>query len=82
MLLYVSPLYVALCVSSECHSMCLLYNSRVSDQNGVSLLYTMLEIHHFGREPSNYVTLCVPSACYSMCPQCVTLFVPCVCYSK
>ena len=26
--------------------------SRVSDQNGVSLLYVMLEIHHFGREPS------------------------------
>ena len=26
--------------------------SRVSDQNGVSLLYIMLEIHHSGREPS------------------------------
>ena len=25
---------------------------RVSDQNGVSLLYIMLEIHHSGREPS------------------------------
>ena len=24
---------------------------KVSDQNGVSLLYIMLEIHHFGREP-------------------------------
>ena len=24
----------------------------VSDQNGVSLLYIMLEIHHSGREPS------------------------------
>ena len=31
--------------------------SRVSDQNGVSLLYIMLEIHHSGREPSNYETL-------------------------
>ena len=30
------------------------YNSRVSDQNGVSLLYIMLEIHHSGWEPSNY----------------------------
>ena len=28
--------------------------SRVSDQNGVSLLCIMLEIHHSGREPSNY----------------------------
>ena len=27
---------------------------RVSDQNGVSLLYIMLEIHHSGWEPSNY----------------------------
>ena len=27
--------------------------SRVSNQNGVSLLYIMLEIHHSGREPSN-----------------------------
>ena len=26
-------------------------NSRVSDQNGVSPLYTVLEIHHSGREP-------------------------------
>ena len=26
--------------------------SRVSDQNGVSLLYIMLEIHRSGREPS------------------------------
>ena len=26
--------------------------SRVSVQNGVSLLYIMLEIHHSGREPS------------------------------
>ena len=25
--------------------------SRVSDQNGVSLLYIMLEIHHSGQEP-------------------------------
>ena len=30
------------------------YKSRVSDQNGVSLLYIMLEIHHSGREPSSY----------------------------
>ena len=27
--------------------------SRVSDHNGVSLLYIMLEIHHSGWEPSN-----------------------------
>ena len=29
-----------------------IYISRVSDQNGVSLLYIMLEIHHSGLEPS------------------------------
>ena len=28
------------------------YISRVSDQNGVSLLYIMIEIHHSGQEPS------------------------------
>ena len=28
--------------------------SRVPDQNGVCLLYIMLEIDHSGREPSNY----------------------------
>ena len=28
--------------------------SRVQDQNGISLLYIMLEIHHSGREPSKY----------------------------
>ena len=31
----------------------ILFNmSRVPNQNGVSLLYIMLEIHHSGREPS------------------------------
>ena len=30
------------------------YLSRVSNQNGVSLLYIMLEMHHSCREPSNY----------------------------
>ena len=30
--------------------------SRVSNQNGVSLLYIMLEIHHSGREPLIYST--------------------------
>ena len=28
------------------------YKSSVSDQNGVSPLYIMLEIHHSGQEPS------------------------------
>ena len=28
------------------------YISRVSDQNGISLLYIMLEIHRTGQEPS------------------------------
>ena len=31
------------------------YISRASDQNGVSLLYIMLEIHHSGREPLIYI---------------------------
>ena len=30
-----------------------MYKSRVSDQNGISLLYIMLDIHRSGREPSN-----------------------------
>ena len=30
---------------------------RVSDQNGVSLLYIMLEIHHSGWEPSKFCKL-------------------------
>ena len=33
--------------------------SRVPDQNGVSVLYIMLEIHHTGREPS----ICCTSGC-------------------
>ena len=32
--------------------------SRVSDQNGVSPLYIMLEIHHSGQEPSIYGASC------------------------
>ena len=31
--------------------------SRVSDQNGVPLLYIMLEIRHSGREPSKYAAI-------------------------
>ena len=30
---------------------------RVSDHNGVSPLYIMLEIHHSGWEPSNFIAL-------------------------
>ena len=43
--------HVCVCV---CVCVCVKeYNSklRVSDQNGVSLLHTMLEIHHSGPEP-------------------------------
>ena len=35
-----------------CWGNCLLSISRVSNQNGISLLYIMREIHHSGREPS------------------------------
>ena len=45
-----------LCVICSCQI------SRVSDQNGVCLLYIMLEIHHSGREPSicfcMYICIC------------------------
>ena len=41
--------------------------SRVSDQNGLSLLYIMLEIHHSGREPSicetSFTACCSPHSC-------------------
>ena len=36
--------------------------SRVPDQNGVSLLYIMLEIHHSGRETSICRTITVGGA--------------------
>ena len=38
---------------------------RVSDQNGVSLLYIMLEIHHSGWEPSNVSSVTVLSFQYN-----------------
>ena len=39
---------------TECHKGNVIHRmiSRVSNKNGVSLLYIMLEIHHSGREPS------------------------------
>ena len=37
---------------------CSKFISRVPDQNGVSLLYIMLEIHHSGREPSICLFVC------------------------
>ena len=60
----------ALCVVVGYHACDI---SRVSDQNGVSPLYIMLEIHHVGREPSNYVC-CVCDDCF-LC----VMFVYCVC---
>ena len=47
-------------------------NSRVFDQNGVSLLYIMLEIHLSGREPSKCVLL-YTHALYSGCCHVITL---------
>ena len=35
----------------------MLKKSRVSDQNGVSLLYIMLEIRHSVREPGKYLSV-------------------------
>ena len=40
-------------------TVCRVHISRVSDQNGVSLLYIMLEIHHSGWEPSIYTVACL-----------------------
>ena len=42
------------------------YILRVPDQNGVSLLYIMLEVHHSGREPSNYVGIHCVCVCVHM----------------
>ena len=42
-------------VDMNCYNPSLInHNSRISDQNGVSLLYIMPEIHHSGWEPLNY----------------------------
>ena len=38
--------------------------SRISDQNGVSLLYIMLEIHHSGGEPSIFDDILCPKKCW------------------
>ena len=42
-------------VSKPPHSLC--YTLKISDHDGVSLLYIMLEIHHSGQEPSTW-TFC------------------------
>ena len=49
--------------------------SRVSDQNGVSLLYIMLEIHHSGWEPSIFFMHICVFVCVHVCV-CVCV---CVC---
>ena len=36
------------------HVVCCVYVSRVPNQNGISLLYIMLEIHHSDQEPWIY----------------------------
>ena len=50
---------IDLCGAHQCRTLrsplvFVLENLKVSDQNGISLLYIMLEIHHSGREPSKY----------------------------
>ena len=37
----------------------LYYISRIPDQNGVSLLYIMLDIHHSGQGPSNILLIVI-----------------------
>ena len=46
--------HVCVCVC-VCSKVCI---SRVSDQNGVSLLYIIVGIHHSGRKPSICVCIC------------------------
>ena len=53
-----------------CVSLCCRMISSVSNQNGVFLLYIMLEIHHSGQEPSNYgvsVAVFQDMVCLSLC---------------
>ena len=40
--------------------------SRVSDQNGVSLLYIMLEIHHSGWKPSIWIHVITLSVAFGV----------------
>ena len=47
-----------------------LKNSRVFNQNGVSLLYIMLEIHHSGREPSKSALQWLPCQCWDWLALC------------
>ena len=53
-------------VFDVCECYVFVYISRVSDQNGVSFLYIMLEIHHSGQKPSIcvlclwYLAMCIP----------------------
>ena len=47
--------------------------SRVSDQNGTSRLYIMLDIHHSGQEPLIYAVMCdvaVSTSAFLACHQC------------
>ena len=44
-------------IKVPCEHSCSVYISRVLDQNGVSRLYNMLEIHHSGPEPS--ICVCI-----------------------
>ena len=44
----------------SCVHMCVfVYISMVSDQNGISLLYIVLEMHHSGQEASIYMCVCI-----------------------
>ena len=48
--------------------------SRVPDQNGVSLLYIMLEIHHSGWEPSVCSSVDSYKHCIEICMMCSFIF--------
>ena len=66
-LILISSLFVS---SYQVFMMTCIYISRVSDQNGVCLLYIMLEIHHSGWERSNFVRYLYLPFCYGYLSAC------------
>ena len=47
---------------------------RVSDHNGTSLLYIIVEIYHSGRKPSKYTYILLMCDCFSSFKQTYSLF--------
>ena len=56
--------HVCVCVQALAYVNLYMYILRVPDQNGASLLFVMLEIHHSGQEPLICVSM---SVCFCVC---------------